>query len=187
MADQAKLAIASNEYNLDKFLAVLRAYQLQPTEFDIVLASQILMTTMTRLRDPDFTLCLCLIADKHHNTPEITELCALQDLVARCKFQQFWSAWADAKSRLPTPPPHFDENLRRNIVCSFSVLQSVEVSVLLAALNSTDASIITKLGGSAVKAVGKEHVTFTTNKFNTPEPPAAQRMLTSNCIAELVA
>lgn len=59
-----EIQVSENAYDLDANLAVLKLYQLNPTQFDKDITCQILLKALTNLPHTDFVLCKCLLNER---------------------------------------------------------------------------------------------------------------------------
>lgn len=77
-------------YDIEAYLAVLKLFQFNPHMFDLATTRVILLKALTSLPNNDFSLCLYLLAEEHHQQPEIVTLVEMYNSLESCLFEDVW-------------------------------------------------------------------------------------------------
>jgi len=85
-----KQTCEDKSYDIEAYLAVLKLFQFNPNMFDLETTRVILLKAMTSLPRNDFSLCLYLLAEEHHQHQEIATLVELNNSLESCLFEDVW-------------------------------------------------------------------------------------------------
>lgn len=86
--------IASNTFDLDANLALLRFYQFQPTAVKPALLAKVLLKALMQLPGQDFKVCVHLVPERLQADGPVAQALNLAGLVETTEFGKFWAACA---------------------------------------------------------------------------------------------
>jgi len=102
-------------YHLEANLTVLKFYQFHPEKLQKFIVGKILIKALMNLPSTDFTLCMYLIAERHHTEEPIKILTTLAQLLESAQFADFWVETNTCRELLNTIAG-FDDSIRGNII-----------------------------------------------------------------------
>lgn len=169
--------VASQTYNLDANLCLLRLYQFEPERTSTQIVARILIKALMAMPAPDFSLCLFLIPERVQMEEQFKTLIVLSHYLETARFRQFWDE--AAKSRhIVEVVPGFEQAVQAYAVHVLSLTyQKVPRSILAEAINIEGPSLdkfiehhVTNSGWAVEKTNGKSQVVILpVNEFNHPD------------------
>lgn len=172
-----KEQVASQTYNLDANLCLLRSYQFEPERLSTQIVALILIKALMAMPAPDFSLCLFLIPERVQLEEQFKTLIVLSHYLETARFRQFWDE--AAKSRhIVEAIPGFEQAIRAYAVHVLSLTyRKVPNSVLAEAINIEGSSLdkflehqVAHNGWVVEKGQGKgQSIILPPNEFNHPD------------------
>ena len=188
LVKKAMSAVEAGNADAPAFLAMLKHMQAHPAEYKTAHVANVLFATLPAFSGSEFTACLCLLPEKAFERDEIKAVLALEDMLCRGEFADFWAQVEEAKAASKvTVGAAWSKTMQANIAAALrDAFQSVDEAFVKAACNVKDAAALKDLiGADQFKAAGGK-VQFTQNAFNTPPPPVQPKQLTSAMVARMV-
>eukprot|EP00040_Diaphanoeca_grandis_P001841 m.19731 g.19731 ORF g.19731 m.19731 type:complete len:236 (-) comp12592_c0_seq1:385-1092(-) len=148
-----KQTCLDQSYDIEAYLAVLKLFQFNPNMFDLETTRVILLKAMTSLPNNDFSLCLYLLAEEHHQNTEIVTLIELCNSLESCLFEDVWEfleqhpevldgkvrSYTEAEENYDVKIVGFEHRIREFIAhvisCTYQVVDAKVVSKMLGGLN----------------------------------------------------
>lgn len=174
--------------NLSALTEYLRVAAASPATYDSAFAAQVLLSTLLHIEDTKTVACMCLIPEKQREAKELEVVFALEDLMARGNYEQFWIAFEQAQADVEAfraAGPSYQISMRTAIAASLAnTFAAMDANVAAAMLRVPAAAVAKEIGqlGSVKDGV----LTFVANDFNRPKPPPPPRDLTSDNIATVL-
>ena len=185
-AEAVAILDGKKPYSISVYTSLLREYLFKTTAQSSSLTARVLLHSLVGFGSNDFSACLCLISERQHESDEIKALLELEDLIERGNYPAFWEALRsnDFASKTAKSINGFDAAMQVAIVNTLAnSFQKVSLDFFTAALGTKDVDGVAKKAN--VKIQGNE-VSFPENSFNTPEPVAPPKGLTTQDIAKIL-
>ncbi|KAG9510015.1 Eukaryotic translation initiation factor 3 subunit K, partial [Fragariocoptes setiger] len=103
---------ASNQYDLEANLALLKLYQFNPDQFSPSIVEKVLLKAVTNLPHPDFILCKCLLDPSKLESGDIQKINEIFKTLELCQFEEFWTN-LDSNKDLIQDIEGFEDSVRK--------------------------------------------------------------------------
>ncbi|GAA0166641.1 translation initiation factor [Lithospermum erythrorhizon] len=168
--------VASQTYNLDANLCLLRLYQFLPEKTSTQIVARILIKALMAMPAPDFSLCLFLIPERVQMEDQFKTLIILSHYLETARFRQFWDE--AAKSRhIVEAVPGFEQAIQAYAIHVLSLTyQKVPRSILAETINIEGVSLdkfiehqVENSGWAVENNAEGQVIILPVNEFNHPE------------------
>ncbi|WVZ55711.1 hypothetical protein U9M48_006336 [Paspalum notatum var. saurae] len=127
--------VASQTYNLDANLSLLRLYQFEPERMSVQIVASILIKALMAMPGPDFSLCLFLIPEHVQMEEQFKTLIVLSHYLETARFSKFWDEAAKNRHILEVVPG-FEQAIQAYAIHVLSLTyQKVPRPILAEAIN----------------------------------------------------
>lgn len=191
--------LSDGKYNLPMFLQYLKSFAMNGEQPDKSLILGILLQALARFQTSDFTACMCLVSshvqDSSSVDKELNYIYELENLLSCGLFQKFWSQWSSVKEHLPESF-HFEARVRTSILETISTTMESIATEKLAAYLAVSPDQVQRIVQNAIKesedremkviSYDSGSVVFQRNRFNYPQPGAAQDVIPFTDVSSLI-
>ena len=125
--------VATDKYDLEANLAVLKLYQFQPELLKAPVVCKILTKALMQLPATDFLACTYLVPERvlDDEASPVKSVVALAAQLEGCQFRAFWAALTPLRGELLSGLPGFDAAIRAFVLRTFEITyQSVPIAHL---------------------------------------------------------
>ena len=162
---------ASQTYDLDANLALLKLYQFHPEQLKAAAVAKVLAKALMNLPATDYLACTYMVPERVMAEEPLAALAAAASKLEACCFRDAWTTLEPLRATLLKETPGFDEAVRGYMMGVFEITyQSVPTSHLKASLGLGSDGELSKLVATRKWTVEGDLVKIALNDSNTNKP-----------------
>ena len=112
---------ASQSYDLEPNLAVLKLYQFHPETLKVPVVAKILVKALMNLPETDFLACTYLIPERVLDQDPIKAIVGVAAQLERCSFREVWELLTPLRGEVLAATPGFDDAVRAFVLKTFEI------------------------------------------------------------------